>query len=139
MDNNLPPLNELHVFAAVADLKSFTGAARQLGSSTAAVSRVVRRLERRLGGRLLHRTTRSVGLTDLGESLHRRATVYRGNDAAAHIFEHSNRDVLIDRVVFGDKDAGIEMGPLGARGTPRKERRDMPFARSRCDRRQTVE
>jgi DNA-binding transcriptional LysR family regulator len=87
MDNNLPALNELHVFAAVADHRSFTAAARQLGSSTAAVSRVIRRLEARLGGRLLHRTTRSVGLTDLGESLHRRTR------ASIGVLEAALRDV----------------------------------------------
>jgi len=72
MNNNIAPLAELQVFAAVAEQKSFTRAAHQLGSSTAAVSRVIRRLETRLGGKLLHRTTRSVGLTELGESLHMR-------------------------------------------------------------------
>jgi len=55
-------------FAAVANHKSFTGAAAQLGLSPSAVSHAVRELESRLGLRLLNRTTRSVALTEVGES-----------------------------------------------------------------------
>ena len=66
-------LNELAVFVAVVDAASFVGAARALGMPTSTVSRRVASLEDRLGARLLHRTTRRVGLTEAGERLHARA------------------------------------------------------------------
>jgi DNA-binding transcriptional LysR family regulator len=56
------------VFAKVAATRSFSGAARELGISQATASKHVQTLEEWLGVRLLHRTTRRVGLTDLGES-----------------------------------------------------------------------
>ncbi len=53
-------LADLAIFAAVADARSFTGAAVKLGKSQSALSQSVRRLEARLKLRLLTRTTRSV-------------------------------------------------------------------------------
>lgn len=53
-------------FVAVADLRGFAPAARRLGLSPSAVTRLVARLEERLEIRLLQRTTRSVTLTDAG-------------------------------------------------------------------------
>lgn len=58
---------EWRAFAAVASLKSFSRAAAQLGRSPQAITRAVAALESRLGTRLLHRTTRSVSLSDDGE------------------------------------------------------------------------
>jgi DNA-binding transcriptional LysR family regulator len=58
---------EWRAFTTVASLKSFTRAATQLGRSPQAVTRAVAALESRLGTRLLHRTTRSVSLSDDGE------------------------------------------------------------------------
>jgi len=62
-------LADLSVFLAVAEERSFTRAARRLGTSQATLSFTVRRLEERLGVRLLTRTTRSVAPTAAGESL----------------------------------------------------------------------
>jgi DNA-binding transcriptional LysR family regulator len=59
-------LEAMTAFVAVADLKGFAPAARKLGVSPSAVTRVVASLEERLGARLLQRTTRSVMLTDVG-------------------------------------------------------------------------
>lgn len=53
-------------FSAVAECKSFTGAARQLGLSVAQVSRNIAALESRLQMQLLYRSTRSVSLTEEG-------------------------------------------------------------------------
>ncbi|WP_240811599.1 LysR family transcriptional regulator [Brevundimonas sp. M20] len=62
-------LSELKAFAAVARHRSFRGAADTLGVSRSSLSHALRALERRLGVRLLHRTTRSVGLTEAGARL----------------------------------------------------------------------
>ena len=62
-------LPQLQVFLAVARLRSFSGAARELRVSTSAVSQAVRQLEEQLRVVLLTRTTRSVSLTDAGRKL----------------------------------------------------------------------
>jgi DNA-binding transcriptional LysR family regulator len=64
---------ELRLLAAVARCGSFRGAAGSLGIAPSSASHVVRRLEERIGVRLLHRTTRSVALTVAGERLLERA------------------------------------------------------------------
>lgn len=53
-------------FVAVSEAESFTAAAKQLGISTAQVSRQVSALEDRLSIKLLYRTTRKVSLTESG-------------------------------------------------------------------------
>ena len=63
------PLPQLHVFLAVARHRSFSGAARELGVSTSAVSQAVKQLEEQLRVVLLTRTTRSVLPTDAGQRL----------------------------------------------------------------------
>jgi DNA-binding transcriptional LysR family regulator len=60
---------DLSAFLAVAEERSFTRAAAKLGTSQSALSHTVRRLEERLGMRLLTRTTRSVSPTEAGERL----------------------------------------------------------------------
>lgn len=62
-------LGDLAAFLAVAEERSFTRAAARLGTSQSALSHTVRRLEARLGLRLLTRTTRSVSPTEAGERL----------------------------------------------------------------------
>ncbi|GAA0318893.1 LysR family transcriptional regulator [Sphingomonas oligophenolica] len=62
-------VGDLLAFLAVARAGSFTRAAAQLGTSQSALSHTVRRLEARLGLRLLSRTTRSVAVTDAGARL----------------------------------------------------------------------
>lgn len=62
-------LGDLTAFLAVAEERSFTRAAARLGTSQSALSHTVRRLESRLGLRLLTRTTRSVAPTEAGERL----------------------------------------------------------------------
>ncbi|TGQ63982.1 LysR family transcriptional regulator, partial [Mesorhizobium sp. M8A.F.Ca.ET.207.01.1.1] len=60
-------LNALAVFQRVADCRSFTAAAQQLGVTRSAVSQTLTKLEQSLGVALLLRTTRSVSLTDAGQ------------------------------------------------------------------------
>lgn len=60
---------ELSAFVAVAEQANFARAATQLGVVPSTLSQTIRNLEERLGVRLLHRTTRSVSLTEAGERL----------------------------------------------------------------------
>ncbi len=62
-------LGDLAAFLAVAEERSFTRAAAKLGVSQSALSYTIRRLEERLGLRLLNRTTRSVAPTEGGQRL----------------------------------------------------------------------
>jgi DNA-binding transcriptional LysR family regulator len=62
-------LDDLAAFAAVARARSFTRAAAALGTSTSNLSHTIRRLEGRLGHRLLQRTSRSVAPTEAGDAL----------------------------------------------------------------------
>ncbi len=66
---NKPTLADLKAFKAVAEHRSFRQAADLMGVSRSSLSHTLRTLERRLGTRLLHRTTRSVSLTESGERL----------------------------------------------------------------------
>ncbi len=59
-------LHTMSVFVAVAEETGFAPAARRLNMSPPSVTRAVSELEQRLGAKLLHRTTRSVQLTDAG-------------------------------------------------------------------------
>jgi DNA-binding transcriptional LysR family regulator len=60
-------IDNVAVFAEVADRGSFAKAARHLNRSPAAVTRAVAELEARLGVRLLNRTTRAVSVTEPGQ------------------------------------------------------------------------
>lgn len=60
---------DLTVFSVIAEERSFTRAAAKLAMSQSALSQIARRLEERLGVRLLARTTRSVAPTEAGERL----------------------------------------------------------------------
>ncbi len=62
-------LGDLVAFLTVAEERSFTRAAAQMGTSQSSLSHTVRRLEERMGVRLLMRTTRNVVPTEAGEKL----------------------------------------------------------------------
>src|ERR1700688_1448633 len=62
-------LANLSAFVTVAEQRSFRAAAARLDVTPSALSHSMRQLEARLGVRLLHRTTRSVALTDAGRRL----------------------------------------------------------------------
>ncbi|SHE88104.1 DNA-binding transcriptional regulator, LysR family [Microbulbifer donghaiensis] len=65
-------LESMQVFLRVAEQGSFTAAADSLGRSRASVSSAVQQLESLLGTRLLHRTTRSVQMTQDGQVFYER-------------------------------------------------------------------
>lgn len=64
---------DLRTYVAVVQGRGFVAAADRLGLVKSAVSRRVRELEERLGTRLLHRSTRSLSVTDAGEEFYWRA------------------------------------------------------------------
>ncbi|HLY80167.1 MAG TPA: LysR substrate-binding domain-containing protein [Caulobacteraceae bacterium] len=66
-------LEPILIFATVAEMESFTRAAESLGIQKGRASTAVRKLEEDVGARLLHRTTRSVRLTEDGRAFHARA------------------------------------------------------------------
>lgn len=65
--------SELTAFVKVVQTGSFTRAAESMGTQKAYLSRVVTQLERKLGVRLLERTTRSLSLTETGREIFERA------------------------------------------------------------------
>jgi len=76
-------LADLDVFAAVARARSFRRVARLRGVSASSLSEALRRLEARLGVRLLNRTTRSVTPTEAGQRLLERLAPALGEVSAA--------------------------------------------------------
>ena len=105
--SNLP---RMLVFAKVAEQGSFSAAARELRLSRAAVSGHVAALEGELGVSLLHRTTRSVRLTEAGEELlgESQALEQQGRAALEGVAARAGRPVGVLRVtspggVFGER------------------------------------
>jgi DNA-binding transcriptional LysR family regulator len=89
-------LNDLSAFVAVARAGGFRDAARVTGASASNLSAAVRRLETRLGVRLLNRTTRSVAPTEAGARMLERLT-----PALAEV------EAALDNVsALGDRPAG---------------------------------
>lgn len=66
-------LRAIQLFVRLADLGSFTRVAEQVNSSKSMISKEIARLETDLGARLLHRSTRNVQLTHVGEGYLQRA------------------------------------------------------------------
>ena len=88
----LDQLKRMAVLATVVEQGSFAGAARQLQTSTSAVSQQVRALERDMGVTLLHRSTRQLSLTPAGTRFHEgcAAMLAAARDAQAQL--HQLRD-----------------------------------------------
>ena len=64
----LDQLRAMGVFACVVEKNSFSGAARELGITTSAVSQQIRSLEQGMDAVLLHRSTRKLSLTEAGQA-----------------------------------------------------------------------
>jgi DNA-binding transcriptional LysR family regulator len=64
---------EMEVFTRVVDLGGFTAAAQACGLTPSGVSKLITRLEARLGTRLIHRSTRRLSLTPEGQAFYARA------------------------------------------------------------------
>ena len=101
-------LEDMRLFATVAEAKSFTGAARLLGMPKQTVSRRMAELERALGVDLMHRTTRKLRLTDAGAAYAQRCgeiarLAEEANRAASDVHEVPRGTLRITAdPVFGD-------------------------------------
>jgi DNA-binding transcriptional LysR family regulator len=106
-------LNDLAVFAAVVDAGSFSAAASRLGLSKAAVSEQVRRLETRLGARLLNRTTRRLALTEAGAACHRHCQRMLSEADAAEraAIAHQEAPVGVLRVTAPETFTALHVAP----------------------------
>ncbi len=87
---NLPPLNALRAFSAVAETGSYTLAADRLNVTQAAVSQQVKALEKRLGVALVTRLGRSIKLTGTGARLARELGI--GFEIIGRSVEHLSED-----------------------------------------------
>jgi len=75
MTPNSKLLDGIVIFSSVVDAGGFSAAGKRLGHSTSHISKSVAELERRLGVRLLNRTTRSISLTEDGRAYHQRCRI----------------------------------------------------------------
>ena len=83
---NFALLPDIAVFVQVVESGSFSDAARRLGSTPSSVSRSVSRLERQLGSKLLHRTTRKLRLSEAGSEVFQNAASMM--EAARRVMAH---------------------------------------------------
>jgi DNA-binding transcriptional LysR family regulator len=74
---------EMEVFAAVVERGGFSAAAKLFGMTPSAVSKLVTRLEARLGARLINRSTRKLQLTAEGQAFHQRCVTILSDIAEA--------------------------------------------------------
>jgi DNA-binding transcriptional LysR family regulator len=91
-------LEPILIFITVADMGSFTHAAESLGIQKGSASTAVRKLEEDVGVRLLHRTTRSVQLTEDGRVFHARARDLLADVDDPHSMFASDRVALRGRL-----------------------------------------
>ena len=98
-------LEEIAAFVEVGRRLSFVRAAEQLGMHVSAVSRAVSALEARLGVRLLHRTTRRVGLTEAG-----RAHLVRSEALLAEIEESEQAASALGASLSGHLRVSVPSG-----------------------------
>lgn len=116
-------LNHVAVFAEVVRAGSFTAAAVTLGLPKSSVSRTVARLEDELGVRLLHRTTRALGLTDAGRVYYER--VQRALGALSEAASVASDDSLEPRGLVR-MTAPSDMGAMELVGMLARFRADHP-------------
>jgi DNA-binding transcriptional LysR family regulator len=79
----MPDLNDFFYFAAIVSHRGFAAAARALGVPKSSLSRRVARLEARLGVRLIERSSRRFGLTEIGEEFYQRCRAVLAEAEAA--------------------------------------------------------
>ena len=115
-----PGLAEMNAFVAIAEQRSFAKAAVRLGLSPSTLSETLRRLEERLGVRLIERTTRSVVPTEAGERLLARLRPVLEDYEAAHEFDQRFPRHAVGIVTPHRRAAGRRSGALAAAGAVRR-------------------
>lgn len=81
-------LEAMAMFVRVVERGSFSAVARELGTTQPTVSKQIRALEQRLGGRLIARSTRQLSLTDEGQRYYRQCReILSAVDSAEHSFQ----------------------------------------------------
>jgi DNA-binding transcriptional LysR family regulator len=106
-------LNELSAFVKVVQTGSFTGAAEALNTQKAYLSRVITKLEGKLGVRLLERTTRSISLTEVGREIFERAVGILG---AVEDTERVAQHMLAEPRGVLKLTCGVEFGMIAVSG-----------------------
>jgi len=112
---------ELMVFHSVVKHSNYAKAAEELGLSPSGVSRIVSRLEERLGARLIQRTTRKLKLTEVGEAFHARTAQVLSDlrDAESEVQQTMLKPRgtirISTSVVFGQLYLGALLGELTER------------------------
>ncbi|MES1975639.1 MAG: LysR family transcriptional regulator [Pseudomonadota bacterium] len=101
-------LDDLRMLDVVALRRSFRAAADELGTSPSSVSHAVAAVERRLGIRLFHRTTRSVTLTEAGETFLERMRPALRNIADAFEAVNQLRDTPTGTIRINASDTGSQ-------------------------------
>jgi len=76
-------LNDMYLFVKVIEHGGYSAASRALGIATSKLSRRIAELERQLGVHLVNRTTRSISLSDTGETFYRHCLAMVGEAQAA--------------------------------------------------------
>jgi DNA-binding transcriptional LysR family regulator len=97
---------EMEVFVRVVDLGGFTQAARKLRLTPSGVSKLISRLEARLGSRLVNRTTRKLTLTEEGQAFYQRAVRILGE------MEEAEREAASGATPRGRVNSNIPFGML---------------------------
>ncbi|QCI65680.1 LysR family transcriptional regulator [Phreatobacter stygius] len=82
----MTPLADLEVFARVVTAGGMSAAGREMGLSPAVISKRIKRLEDRLGTRLLQRTTRQLSLTEAGQGYYERVVAILASIDEAEAF-----------------------------------------------------
>lgn len=87
-------LGDLDVFARVVSAKGMSAAGRELNLSPAVISKRIRRLEERLGVRLLQRTTRQIALTEAGHGFYERVITILSSVEEAEAWATRGRETV---------------------------------------------
>src|SRR5580658_7461195 len=100
--NNMDDLNDIYFFASVVQYGGFSAAARLIGVEKTRLSRRISALEKRLGVRLLQRTTRALALTEAGQRFYDRclATVEGAQAAYDSVAELRREPAGLVRLSF---------------------------------------
>ncbi len=107
-------LNAALLFVRVAEAGSLRGAARALGVPKSTISRKLAELEERLGARLLQRTTRRLGLTDIGRAYYERAStaITALLEADTSVAEHLGEPQGLLRVTASTNVGAVMLPPI---------------------------